>query len=316
MADKIFSKVASVKKKDLMPTLVNLMITAGWQRLNTGHASTGASRYIMKSNGKTGDKPIYFELLPYDGNNVIGNATYDIRTTDYTDGQFRMGSGYDPTTGMLTGPFSTTLSSQVFSLIGGRASGSDNNANGRLLNKDYECDLYYYIDLDFVVIAVCPLVYTGMQNCMTFFGIPEKEYLDEVKTPVYSNIIYGTSGLMTEGAQAIKVLERPKSFARNNAGYNLVSQALIPALSPNVDGNFQLSDIYYGKSDEGIRGRIGNGFYVIPHSGIVDGDIIQVVVGGVTQQYRFVKLPVASSNWTSLPVITANIGISVAIRIA
>lgn len=303
MADKIYQKY-TVLKKDLFMTLINHMKLNGWTRLNEGHPLTGNSQFIMHSKGTAGDKPMYISLAPYDGNDVIGKSGYDIRTTDYSDGVYRMGSGYDPDTGALIGPFSAD-SFDTLSFFPGRSYSSAGSAYSRTWNREFEIDFYIYADADFVAYCVRPLDYTGLENCFTFFGIPEKEYLQEVKTPAYSNFIFGTSGRNAWERNTLRTLERPRNWCRNYAGIQSLVYSVLSPYSPNIDGVYQLSDLYVGRSDEGIRGKIGNEFYVLNPGGAVDGDIIEVRVEGVVKKYRYTLLGKASSIagkvYTSLP---------------
>lgn len=307
MADKIFTKY-TVKKKDLFMTLINHMKSVGWQRLNEGHPSTGNTEFIMYSLGESGDTPIYVDLAPYDGANVIGNESYNIMTTDYTDGVIRIGQGYDNTSGALLGPYMSGWT--TFSFLPGRNYVNDQSSYARQYNKEFDMDMYIYADKNFVVFVVVPFLYTNLANCITFFGIPEKSYLEEVKSPSFTNVIFGSSGRFYGGSNVIAVLERPKSFTRNNGGYTCNVLSVLSPYSPNVDGVFQLSDIYYTKGDEGIRGMIGNGFYILPLGGAVDGDIIEVGEGENIQRYRYTVLGSANNNYTSLPTLAVAIRIS------
>jgi hypothetical protein len=292
----------TIKRKDMFMALINAMKAAGWTRLNEGHATTGATQWIMHSKGKTGDKPIYVSLTPYDGYNVIGNESYNIMTTDYSEPQFQLGSGYDATTGSLTGTKFWNSRFTNLSFFPGRYYGSPTHSYARQYNREWDIDMYFAIDLDFVSFVVVPFAYTGLQPCITFFGIPEKEYLQEVKSPAYSNVIAGTSGRQDWGRNTLAQLERPRNFSRNGDAYQANLYSTLSPFSPNIDGVYQLSDLYVGRSDEGMRGRIGNGFYVLNQASLaVDGDIIEVRVEGLIKKYRYTVLGGASNDYTSLP---------------
>ncbi len=294
MADKIFTRLV-VKKKDLFATMLAKMTEAGWTRLN-GSASNSANVIVMHSKGVAGDRPMYIMIAPFDGASTVGNAAYDVRITDYVDMVYQIGSGYDASTGIVTAPFEFN-SWQTFPIWSMHARDFPNgDGAGSVPNSlDMDIEFYYCISADSVTMLFVPPKGTARASTLTFFGIPEKEFLQEVKSPAYSHMVMGTTGRCTTNRN-VRVLNRPQAWSRTSTGYGVPPIFTLSPMSPNIDGVYQLSEMYYGATDEGFRGRWGNGVMLLPvSSGIVDGDTIQVTVNGSPQTYRYTRLAAHSA---------------------
>lgn len=293
MAMPIFTK-GTCKKGDLFLTLIDIMLNAGWQRLNPSSNTS----YLMYSDGTDGQSHMYIELFPYDGYNVIGNPTYDIRngSGQCSDAMFRFVKNYDAT----TGTWDYQCNHMTLPFFPGRYPNASFN-NARSYRNDFDIDYYYYATKDVICFVVVPFKYTQLQNLVFVFGKPTESFMQEKTTKEYSGFMFATSGTLLSGApKKVLVFERAKSFIDNLSAYWEDVQAIIPPRAPDTDGIFGLSDMFYGISDQGMRGRLAY-FYLLPSGGLLDGDIIVVNNNGQTEKYRYTQLGAAAYGHSSFP---------------
>jgi hypothetical protein len=289
MSNMIFTQ-GECKKKDLFDILIAAFQAGGWTVLNPG----GTDYVDLYSDGTDGNKKMWFRFYPYDG--TLSNASYDIRTTNYTDCLFRFGSGY-------SGGNMTFIGSrnEIWSFMSGRNISPTTNYS-RGFNKEWDMRYWYYCDKDRMIWVTQPFEYTGYKDyaVINFLGVPEELYLQEYTDPFFSGVVFATSSCSYD-PNRMRIAERPASIIKENNGSSYVDTlSMIPTKSPNADGIFQLNEVYFSRNDEGLRGKLG-GFYMIPTNNILDGDIIQVQVGSEVHQYRYILLGNAWSGYTSLP---------------
>lgn len=279
--------------------LLEIFIEGGWTILTPNPLT---SPYVnIHSTGISGDKHMYIRLKPFDGN--TGLATYDIRTTDYTDFQLDFGSAYNAATDTITAIGRT----EIFNFIGAR---NDSLSNGyaRLYSKEWFMRYWYYVDKDRLMFISQPgaLFPDAIQKyaTFTFLGIPEEMYLKEHLLPVYMGaVLVKTHTAM--GANKARILERPAILPRENTNATTnIYAASAGIVSPNVEGVVELTDAFIGDPREGTRGKLG-GFYVCPTGvNLLDGDTVELVTPTGTHTYLY-KLPgILGSGFTSFPTAT------------
>lgn len=290
MSNKIFTE-GTCKKKDLFNTLIAAFQAGGWTVLNPG----GTDYVDLYSDGTDGNKKMWFRFYPYDGT-LEPSSSYDIRTTNYTDCGFRFGAGYRGGTMQFVG-----TRTEIWSFMSGR-NNSFSTTYARGYDKEWDMRYWYYCDKDRMIWITQPFEYTGYKKyaVFNFLGVPEELYMQEYTDPFFSGAVFATSSC-SYAPNRMRIAERPASIIKDNNGSSFVeTMSMVPTKSPNAEGIFQLSEVYFGKSDEGIRGKLG-GFYVIPTSNILDGDIIEVQSEGEIHRYRYIYLGGAYSGTTSLP---------------
>jgi hypothetical protein len=293
MAMPIFTK-GTCKKGDLFLTFIDIMINAGWQRLNPSSNTS----YLMYSDGTDGQSKMYIEIWPYDGSNVIGNAVYDIRngSGQYSDPIARLVKDYDSSTG--TWNYQSNYFSMPF-FPGRRISAA--SGYGRQWRNDFDIDYYYYATKDVVCFVVVPFKYTGIGNQAFLLGKPSQSFMEEKTAKEYSGFIYATSGpTYDEANKKVLIFERPKSYIDNLSAYDEYVYSVVPPRSPDMDGAFGLTDMFFGRTDEGMRGRLSY-FYFLNKGNLLDGDIIVVNNGSQVEKYRYTELGDPYNYATSFP---------------
>jgi hypothetical protein len=289
MTQAIFTKT-SIKRKDIFEKFIQVMINGGWQLMN---ADT-SQKYIMYSNGKAGDKKMYLEIWPYERIDQLGNSTYDMRnkarTSIASNGFMRWGKAYDVATDTMTYvsgwvplPFYNTRNWGSYS------------AYEQWTIADYDLDFYYYVDKDRVMYFLKHWRYTNYENHFHGFGLPSESFVLEDYTEFPTNFIsFGTSSMPAR--QQCWVSQKPKNYSpKATDAYGLDNYYVVSPMTPNFDEQYQLSEIMFGKSDEGHRFRLG-GLYVVRQNDtkIIDGDLIIInrvdQLGNTTvEKYRYCR---------------------------
>ena len=278
MSNKIWN-YGTCLKKDLFSTLVSILQTGGWTLLTSDPEN--APKVNFKTVGELGDKTIYLQLIPFDGN--VSSATFDIRKTNYTDFVLHMGIGYDSTTDTIT----TQGDPIIFSFISGRGPIAETRF-GRMLDKEWSMHYWYYVDKDRIMFMSQPgLGATGTYGTNTafnFIGVPEEMYLKEHASPVYSGLVSANSHCNTS-QNRVRIQEKPlNSIKLNGTSYCTTTLLMSLGASPNVDNNVELSEVYITAATEGLRGKLG-GFYLLPTGAILDGDTVEVLHEGAKHTY-------------------------------
>lgn len=287
MTNKIFTKV-SIKRRDVFNKFIDAMVNAGWQIVN----NNTSQKYVLYSTGNDGNKKIYLEIFPYDGSNGIGNATYDMRSpaaTIYSSGLYRLGKSYNPTTDVMD-YYNATY--RVLPFNSSRSS-ITTTSGGITVFGDYDVDMYYYADKERIMVFLNHWRYTGYTNLFMMLGLPEESFLVEDYSVFPTNLFEFGNCNMANSNKAM-IAEKPKNVAtKSNAFYQIDVQNLVVPLSPNVDGEFVLSEFIFSLNTEGIRCRVGGVYSVLANTNrIMDGDTIVVTPEvGPVQKYRFCDVP-------------------------
>ncbi|EJR57243.1 MULTISPECIES: hypothetical protein [Bacillus cereus group] len=294
MTKAIFTK-GTCKKFELFDIFVQVALNGGW-KLKEGSNLTD-DQICLYTDGYNGDKHMAVHLTCYDSN----YSPYNIRTTDYTDGSMRMGTMQSNNT-----VFYSQDGMSSFCFFPGRTANQDTNTSyARQYNKLFDMEYYYYVDKEVIIFLVVPFKYTGLGNGLIFLGFPEQSFVEESKrneNKSYSGAVYANSGYCGNviGSYRLRVADNPKNLLEV-PGKNTIAQgtySLVSPLSPNIDKKFVLSEVFYGDSTTGMRGRLGK-IYLLQQGGILDGDIIEIKVNNEIQKYRYTVLGGASSNYTS-----------------
>lgn len=304
MTNKIFTKI-SLKRKDLFEKFIEVMVNGGWQLLNTDTST----KYVLFSDGISGDKHMYLEIYPFEGSDVINNATYDMRNKTRSSiadsALFRIGESYDSSTGSM----SYYDGYKVLPFIQNR----DNSISYSSIiwvDPNEDLDFYYYVDKDRVMFLVNPSVYryTGKSNHFFMLGLPEESYLEEDYSGFPSNfLILGSVNMPNNAISSYPkawIAKRPKNYVpKSSSVYSIQSYSIISPMSPNVDLKFPMSELLLGNGNEGLRCKVGGFYLVKPNSGeILDGDTIVVQTDNRVEKYRYCDVPLGYDNRSAFPV--------------
>ncbi|PED46823.1 MULTISPECIES: hypothetical protein [Bacillus] len=292
MTKAIFTK-GTCKKYELFDTFVQVALNGGWKlRDGTNLTDTTIDLY---TNGYNEDKHLAIRINCLDGN----YSGCNIRTTNYSDGSIVMGAIEQ------NGNFTTQEGFNTLCFFPGRSYSDFSTSGARSYDRLFDMEYYYYVDKEVIVFLVTPFRYTNLGNTLIFIGFPEESFVEESrkeeKKP-YSGAIYANSGHSGSdtGQYSARITETPKNLlplpTRTTMAQRTLS--LVSPLSPNVDNKFVLSEIFYGDSNTGLRGRFGR-IYLLSPGGMLDGDIIEIKVENKIQKYRYTALGGASNNYTS-----------------
>ncbi|MGN4752766.1 hypothetical protein [Bacillus cereus group sp. MYBK220-1] len=295
MTKAIFTK-GTCKRFELFDTFIQVALNAGW-RLREGADLTNRLVEIY-TDGYNGDKHLAVQLNAFDGD---WNESYDCRKTDYADATMKMGVMTSPTTFYSVDAFDT------FCFFPGRQYDSNNYTGARKYNRLWEMEYFYYADKEVIIFLVKPFRYTGLGNTLIYLGFPEQSFIEESKRnehKPYSGAVYANSGHSGRytGQNKCKVSDNPKNLLEVENAITIAqsTMSIISPLSPNVDNKFVLSEVFYGDSNTGTRGRLGRVYFLQP-GGMLDGDIIHIEVNNEIQKYRYTTLGSPNNNYTSFP---------------
>ncbi|VXC86345.1 conserved hypothetical protein [Bacillus mycoides] len=294
MTKAIFTK-GTCKRFELFDTFVQVVLNGGW-KLRDGVSLTD-NTIDLYTDGFNGDKHLAIQVNCLDSN----YSGHNIRTTQFANGSIRLGTLKNDKKEFFTNDGFASLS--FFS--GRNYSTDNNNSYSTSIERLYDIEYYYYVDQEVIVFIVVPFRYTNLGNTVMFIGFPEQSFVEESRkeeNKPYSGAIYANSGFSGTdiGQYSARITETPKNLLPlpNRTTMAQRTLSLVSPLSPNVDNKFVLSEIFYGDSNTGLRGRFGR-IYLLSPGGMLDGDIIEIKVENKIQKYRYTALGGASNNYTS-----------------
>jgi hypothetical protein len=258
MADYIMT-AGSCLKSNIYKTIRDAMIAAGWQDVSS-LASTDFS--VMYSPGKDGSRALYLQMRPQ---NYVG--TNSVETTDYSHISFRMLDTYTPGAAGVAGTIPRNANAWYdLALI-------QEAYTGVTVPQTSTIDYRLYVDLNKVVFLIIPPSSYGLYPILHFIGLPDTLFANE---PLSRGMIWAGSYLSAHGtAQTITVSNTPGGVAAAAAPYTEPLYCQLAPKNPNAAGAYSISEIYYGNTTEGIRGKI-DGIYALPYQNIVNGDILTI----------------------------------------
>ncbi|MGK8833268.1 hypothetical protein ACRS8Y_25865 [Bacillus paranthracis] len=296
MTKAIFTK-GTCKRFELFDTFVQVVLNGGW-KLRDGVSLTD-NTIDLYTDGFNGDKHLAIQVNCLDSN----YSGHNIRTTQYANGSIRLGTLKNDKKEFFTNDGFASLS-----FFPGRNYSTENNSSySTTIERLYDIEYYYYVDQEVIVFVVVPFRYTNLGNTVMYIGFPEQSFVEESKRnelKPYSGAIYANSGYSGQsiGKYGCRVVDNPKNLLELSNGTTKAQsvQSIISPLSPNIDNKFVLSELFYGGSDTGTRGRFGRIYFLQP-GGMIDGDIIEIKANNEIQKYRYTSLGSASNDYTSFP---------------
>lgn len=271
MADVIFTE-KKVFKKDIFPTIIQIMTSAGWSNVSSNEAT---DFWVMKSSGERGDQELCIQLRP-----TSASAANDITTTDYNVMSYRLCGGYTPSQIANTaGVFERTVAQEAFKAL-------YTAPTTNVINKENECTLFYHANKDRLILIIEMQPSLGYQPITHFIGLPVS-FVTETKS---RGLIVGSSSYANTAGQ-FHISNSAEPLPIETAAQTRPFQCTLAPKSPNSAGIQTPVECYYGNTTEGMRGKI-DGLYFLPANAMSNGD---TSTAG-TSVFRCVNNGVASSN--------------------
>jgi hypothetical protein len=261
-------------KKDFYGVLTNALIGAGWINVTSNYDTDGD---VFVSNGNTGDKSLIINLSKNQS-----SPTTDVTTTIFSTMTCRFPTSYTPGAAGIAGTFVRPGTSLHLSLA------PIHQSRGMIL--DTVCYYKLYVDKNKVMFSIeyppAASDTTGVNwighPIFNFVGLPDTLYTSEpgnrgmVLCSTFANTTAGTQG---GGVNALIVANNPTGIGDSTDVYSMpLIYTKIPT-NPNNSGVYSLTELEYGSSVEGLRGKL-DGVYMLPTSNVRNG--MQFTVGSHT----------------------------------
>ncbi|MGD2351927.1 MULTISPECIES: hypothetical protein [Bacillus subtilis group] len=286
-------QTGTATKTELYGVMKNLLLQAGWINVS----SNPATDYdVFKSTGETGDKELVFQTRPYYGTSTAG--VNNIESTDFHYGGIRLIGGYTPSgTSGTSGTFDRTLTNEGWKNLPFACT-----VTTQSFDKNTPVTYRYSVNKNRLIFVTEYPPALNTPPCMFYIGIPDETYCSEPKS---RGLLYLTScqGVVTS---SVYITDNAGEVASQLSSKSMGTLCQLAPKNPNSAGNFTLSEIFYGDSSEGVRGKL-TGIFALPTQNIANGDIIVqggqeylVVVNGTSGNDMFpskaIALPLAPPN--------------------
>jgi hypothetical protein len=242
-------------KKDFYDVLCNALIGAGWKNITSNYATDGD---VFTSTGNTSDKALLINLQKFYGT----YSPIDISVHNWIG--VRLPTSYTPgsvaTAGTFISPPWVGLS------VVPQYEYERNNTAGPL---DTMFDYKIYVDKSKLLFSVEYPSSIDKQPLFAYIGLPDSTYTSESDNR--GSVLGFTSG--TNGY--FLVANTPDGVGSVTSYDSLYTISNIPSKNPNNSGNYGISEIYYGSSSEGIRGKL-DGVLALPNINIKTGNLIKI----------------------------------------
>jgi hypothetical protein len=278
MADYLF-QTGTCLKQDLYETIKGIMVSAGWTNISTNYATDGD---VMYSTGENNDKTLFFQMR-----DTNASAANSIKTTDYNVMSYRLPNVFTAGTGTYpTGTAGTserTVANEAWKVMYIAPTAT-------VINRTTTITYRYNCNKNRLIFIVEYPEGTAIAPVLNYIGIPDIVYGSDTGS---RGLIVATTG----GASAANIVQITNAVAElpnDTASSTRAVYCQLSAKNPNTSGKYMMSEMYYGNTTEGMRGKI-TGVFALPNQNILNGDTITVG----TKQYRVIVA--GSLNYNSFP---------------
>ena len=283
MADYIFSKGTFLKREGFR-NIVNQFKSAGWVDVSSNPT---ADFVVLNSKGESGDKDLFIQLRPFE----TVEATNSTETTDFNIITYRLIEKYTPGATGVSGTFERpTETWQKIHLV----------PLATVVNKDTELTYHAHVNKNRMIITIESPPTVNLNAITYYIGLPDVTYTTESGSKglvVPSTFYPRTNGVIHVSNSADGTPNETTSTTRT------IYCTLSPK-NPNSAGLFTFSEMLYGSTTEGIRGKL-SGLFALPNGGVNTGDIIKVGM----KEFRII-VNQQTSTYTSFPTATFAIQIA------
>lgn len=301
----IIYKKGFCKRAELFDVFVSKFVEGGWEILEDA-SDHKDYRVVLHSKGSLGNTPMYLALYFYAGSNGFGNASYNIKTTRYSNAIFDFYKEWDFENKKHKSSAISGYGRLNFINSKPSSSYSGSITTGTELPVEY----YYYCDLDRMIFVTIPDSDKFKQDnsqviispVVNFLGIPEETYLKEKNDPYYSCVINASSSSgYYEDSYKYLILNKPAALLDVPLGYQMSFSQFAGWSSPSDGGSgsgpMMLTDFYLDDPQTGLRGKLGFIYSFISNGRITKDDTIEVESENGIQVYK--PLWTSSNYWSS-----------------
>lgn len=245
-------------KKDFYGVLKNALLSAGWINITSNYATDGD---VLTSPGNTGDKALIINMRSANVKN-----DYDTATTAYCLMSIRFPTSYTPGAAGVAGTFVRPGGWQWMAIYP-----ATNPANVQLaMDTIYNYKLY--VDKSKLIFSIEFPLGLNTNPIFHYIGLPDSIYCDEAGN---RGMVWGTTCYSQSATGNVLIADRPNGISSASDVYDIPLLCNLSAKNPNNSGKFGISDIYYGNSNDGVRGKL-DGIFTFPSTGLLTGDTITI----------------------------------------
>lgn len=244
-------------KKDFYGVIVGALVAAGW----TNVASLASTDYeVYTSNGNTGDKALVLNLRK----GSLATPANDISTTNFCQMSYRMVTSYTPGAAGVAGTFVRPDSWRDMFIYPIALAG--------VLANDTVYNYKIYVDKSKVIFSLEFPPALNMLPMVTYLGAPDTQYCLE---PGNRGILFASTANNTAAAANVLIADAPGGLGTLTTPEALPMICTLAPKNPNNAGKYTVSDIYYGSTTEGVRGKL-DGVVAMPVANVLTGDNITI----------------------------------------
>lgn len=253
MADYIFSK-GVCQKKDLYQTMIDLLLSAGWENVSS-RPQTDFD--VLYSKGEDGDKNLFFNFRPTNTSN-----TNNTQTTDYNACSFRLINGYTAGKPNESGTFERPNESwRNFYLA----------PTTTTIPLTTEVTYYYHVNKNRLIFIIIYPEAINVDPITHYIGLPDEVYIHE---PDSRGLLHTSSAYASTG-NGVLISDNAHNLTSATSAQTRNFYITLSPRNPNSDGIYMLSEAKYGNTTEGLRGKL-TGLYFLPNENVHTGNIIQI----------------------------------------
>jgi hypothetical protein len=247
-------------KAQIFQTLVNAMISAGWQNVSS-NPSTDYT--VLQSTGTSGNLNLVIQLRQTDN-----SGSNDITTTDGAQYiSYRLVGGYTPGSGGASGTFARNTTQAPWRNIC-ICSTSTPNRNTTVNYK-------YFANKNFIVFSIEYPSGTNTPPSIFWIGMPDITYCTESASR--GLLVAQANSAISSGT--VDITDTPADIPANSGAgeqsYRMSTYTTLSPKNPNSAGQYMISDIFYGDANVGVRGKL-TGIWTLPAQNILSGDTITI----------------------------------------
>jgi hypothetical protein len=249
-------------KGQIFQTLVNAMISAGWQNVSSNPSTDYA---VLQSTGTSGNMNLVIQLRSLNAGGTVDSATTDNATTM----SYRLVGGYTPGSGGASGTFARNTTQAPWRELCICSNNTTTPGKNTIVNYKY------FANKNFIVFTIEYPSGTNTYPSVFWIGIPDITYCTES----------GSRGLLVAQVNqavvngSVDITDTPADIAANTGTglltYGMPIYTTLSPKNPNSAGQYMISDMFYGDTTVGVRGKL-TGIWALPNQNILTGDTITI----------------------------------------
>jgi hypothetical protein len=245
-------------KKDFYNVLKTALTNAGWINVTSNYTTDGD---VFISKGNSEDKTLVINLKPTQYNVSIVDHTYDVDTTVFCWASIRFPKAYTPGTPGSPGTFVRPDTWVTLTIA------PYNWNTGLAMDTTY----YYkmYVDKSKIIYSIEYPSGLSIAPILMYIGLPDNTYSPEKGN---RGMVFVTTTISPGNPM---VADKPDDMGISASSYLVNNICTLATRNPNNAGKYAVSEMYYGSTTEGVRGKL-DGVLALPNNNVNTGNLIRI----------------------------------------